>query len=175
MVLNDLVNRATSAIAFAFLLVAMTSCSSQGPTIEISDGSWLAEPATSSQSGDFRITVTHTGSEQEEYVVVRIFDGDPDSLPVVDGVLDIARSGISADPESPGVALFGIEYPEGPSGEGGTGFEPATIEPGETQSVTIGSSLKGGGGPGTYVVLSYLPGHYEQGEYAVFTLTDTSS
>ena len=41
--------------------------------------------------------------------------------------------------------------------------------------LNIGSSLLGGGGPGTYVVLSYLPGHYEQGEYAVFTLIDPSS
>ena len=164
MKLNWLVRRATLACATTLLLVAASSCSSstEGPTIEIRDGSWSAVPPTLAQAEEsFRITVVNMGDEQQEFVVVQIFAGAPEALPVRNGVLDVGRSG----------STFGVAYPSDEFGEGGTGFEPATIEPGETQSVTIGSSLKGGGGPGIYVVLSHLPGRYERGEYAVFTLT----
>lgn len=75
-------------------------------------------------------------------------------------------------PANPDVASFSVVHSKGEvHGEGGAGFEPAVIGPGDTKTLTIGNRSKGGGGPGRYVVLSYLPGHYERGSFVEFTVT----
>jgi len=162
----------------ALLTVVAVSCSStpEGPTIEISDTAWTATPASiEAGGGSFSITVVNSGAEQEEFAVVRLFNGDPATLPMVDGLLDLSRDGLFADAENPGVATFGVVYPdyERREGEGvppGV-LTPDTVAPGEEKSVDIGG-FKGGGEPGTYVVLSWEPGGYEAGDYASFTVTE---
>lgn len=75
-------------------------------------------------------------------------------------------------PANPDVASFSVVHSKGEiQGEGGAGFEPAVIGPGDTKTLTIGNRSKGGGGPGRYMVLSYLPGHYERGSFVEFTVT----
>lgn len=121
----------------------------------------------------FKLRIENHSSETEQYLVVLLFDGSPESLPMRGDVLDVSRSGVTFDSEAPEVATFGIAYSAGEvRGEGGEGFQPAAIDPRESQTVTIGDALAGGGGPGRYVVLSYLPGHYEDGNYVAFTLTN---
>ena len=73
--------------------VVAVSCSStpEGPTIEITDTSWTATPVSvEAGGGSFSITVVNSGTEREEFAVVSLFGGDPATLPMVDGLLDLS-------------------------------------------------------------------------------------
>lgn len=172
--------RATLTLA-AVLVLVVAACSSaaEGPTIETGDSPWSAVPLTlESGGGSFSITAANSGTEQQEFVVVSLFGGDPEALPMHNGLLDLSRDGLFTDSEDPDVATFQVVHPEYERREG-EGVEPGvvvpdTVDPGEEKSVTIGG-FKGGGEPGTYVVLSYKPGRYEAGDYAAFTVTDPDS
>lgn len=171
------VHRVTVGCAAVLLAVLAASCSStaEGPTIEIRDSSWTAVPETlEAGGGSFSIRLVNLGTTRQAFAVVTLFGGDPGTLPIRDGLLDVSRDGISADPDNPEIALFGVGHPDYERREGGGILVPDTIEPGEEKSITIGG-LKGGGEAGTYVVVSYTPGRYEAGDYAEFTITDPDS
>jgi hypothetical protein len=166
--------------AAVMLVVLAASCSSpaEGPTIEIKDGSWTAVPATmEAGGGSFELTVSNLGTTRQEFAVVSLFSGDPYALPIRSGQLDLRHHQGLVNLENPESATYYVVHPdyERREGEGsevdpGT-LVPDTIEPGEEKTVTIGG-FKGGGEPGTYVVLSYTQGRYEAGDYAAFTITD---
>lgn len=170
--------RGVSAAGSVLIVALLSACLfPSGPTVEAGiaeDGSWWVTPERSVQSGEsFRLSFENRSDQVVEYVVVVLFDGQPDALPMRNGVLDVALSGVVSDPEAPDVAKFGVAYSKvGIQGEGGAGFEPAVIGPGKSQTVTIGDPAQGGGEPGEYVVLSFLPGRYEEGDYVSFLLTD---
>ena len=163
--------------AVVVLVVLAVSCSSpaEGPTIEIGEGSWTAVPATlEAGGGSFDITVSNLGTTRQEFAVVSLFDGHPGALPTRNGLLDLRHHQGLVNFENPESATYYVVHPdyERREGEGvdpGT-LVPDTIDPGEEKSITIGG-FKGGGEPGTYVVLSYTPGRYEAGDYAAFIIT----
>lgn len=171
-------SRIALALAAVLLAALTASCSStaEGPTIEIRDRGWTAVPSTMGAGGSFAITVTNLGTQSQDFAVLRLWEGDPDALPMRDGLIDLRQDQPFSDSQNPGHTRFDVVYPDYERREG-DGVEPGIlapeiIEPGEEMSVTIGNALKGGGGSGTYVVLSYQPGGYDAAQYAVFTITD---
>lgn len=164
-------------LAAALLTVLAASCSTtaEGPAIEIRDEAWTAVPSTTEAGGSFVITVTNQGTESQDFAVLMLRAGDPNALPMRDGLVDLRQDQPFSDTQNPAYTYFDVVYPEYERREGeGVDPEtliPETIEPGEQMSITIGN-FKGGGEPGTYVVLSYQSGGYEAGKYAVFTITD---
>lgn len=175
-------------ISMAVLVVVTVSCSSsvEGPAVVISDDGWSATPSSAAvRGGEFTVTVTNDTDTVQSFVVVTMcpnpeaikqpHGNDPAALPMSDGLLDLSRDMLCGDPEQLGVALFIVvsgDY-EHREGEGVTHgpMTPTTVEPGGEETVTIGGA-KGGGEPGTYVVLSWEPGGHEAGDYAVFTITE---
>ena len=123
--------------------------------VEISD-EWSATPnPLPVGDGLVRMTITNTGSEAIQPVVIEIWEGDPLNLPIVDGVVDISQSGFF-DPAS-GFAEFGLSY----AGENWEVVgEPLELPPGESVEAAIWSE-------GTIVVLDYRPGEFEDGAYVV--------
>jgi hypothetical protein len=171
-------HRCRAAVWLALVVsVVAASCSStpEGPTIEITDTSWTATPVSvEAGGGSFSITVVNSGTEQEEFAVVSLFGGDPATLPMVDGLLDLSRDGLFADAENAEVATFRVVYPDYERREG-EGVPPGVltpdmVAPGEETTVKVGG-FEGGGEPGTYVVLSWKPGGYEEGDYTSFAVT----
>jgi hypothetical protein len=179
------------SIALVALLIAACSAPA-GPEIVIDETGWEAVPATAAAGGGkFDLTVTNNTDTPQEFVVVVICDAvsidaadevdytpanqDPDALPIVDGQLDLQRSGLCGDPESPDTALYTLAFPEYEPSEGQASnpeaMTPGSVAPNTDATVTIGG-LKGGGEPGTYVILSWSPGGYEAGDYTAFTITE---
>jgi hypothetical protein len=160
----------------AVLAVMVASCSAPaGPNIDIMDGEWSATPSSvEAGGGEFTLTVANETATTQTFAVVYLWRGSPDSLPTVDGLLDLSRNRLTGDAENPGVALFSVVYPEyeSPEGEGvePAPLAPASVEPTEEVTFTIGGA-KGGGEPGPYVLLSWEPGGYEAGDYAAFEIT----
>jgi len=154
----------------AALLAVMPACAApaQGPTIEIGESAWSAVPPVMGASGgEFVITVANLTDTLQKFAVVTISSGaDADALPMDEGLLDVGFDGSYS-------STYWIVHPdyERREGEGVTPdpVAPDTIEPGERKSVTIGG-FKGGGEPGTYVVVSFEVGGYEADDYAVFTI-----
>lgn len=120
------------------------------------DDEWSANP-NPLQVGDglVRMTITNTSSVPIRPVVLDIFSGDPLDLPVIDGVVDISRSG-EFDPAS-GYSEFYIHY----AGENweATG-EPLMLSPGESVEAAVWSEQ-------TLVVFDYQPGEFEAGAFVV--------
>lgn len=120
------------------------------------DDEWSANP-NPLQVGDglVQMTITNTSSEPIRPVVLDIFAGDPLDLPVIDGVVDISRSG-EFDPAS-GYSEFYIHY----AGENweATG-EPLQLSPGESVEAAVWSEQ-------TLVVFDYQPGEFEAGAFVV--------
>jgi hypothetical protein len=158
----------------------------------IDDTGWKAVPATVAAGGDkFDLTVTNNTNTPQEFVVVVICDAvsidasdevdytpanqDPDALPIVDGQLDLQRSGLCGDLESPDTALYTLVYPEYEASEGQASnpetMTAGSVAPNTATTITIGG-FEGGGEPGTYVILSWSPGGYEAGDYTAFTITE---
>lgn len=177
----------TGLVAVLLVVVAVScSASEEGPTVVISDDGWSATPASAAVGGgEFTLTVSNDTDAVQSFVVVTMcpnpeatqqpHGNDPAALPTSDGLLDLSRDMLCGDPEQPDVALFIVvsgDY-EHREGEGVTPgpMTPTTVEPGGEETVTIGGA-KGGGEPGTYVALSWKPGGYEEGDYAVFTVTE---
>jgi len=155
-------------LAVTSLVVVSASCSSpaHGPSIQIRDGSWSAEPAVMELGGgSFTILVTNLGSASKEFAVVNLNGADPDALPMRDGALDMRDN----------MSTFTVVFPEPAPNEGREGGAETVLvaemlDPDEETQVTIGG-FKGGGEPGIYVVMSCEKGRYEAGDYAVFTIT----
>jgi hypothetical protein len=163
-----------------------------GPEIVIDETGWDAQPATVAAGGNrFDLTVTNNTDMQQEFVVAKICDAvsidagdqvdytpanqDPNALPMVDGRLDLQRSGVCGDPESPDTALYTLAYGDYEVNEQQVStpeaMTPGTVAPNTSVTVTIGN-LEGGGEPGTYVILSWFPGGYEAGDYTAFEITE---
>lgn len=168
------------AFLTAFLLVSAVSCSvlsppTQGPDVRIGPNQWTADPASMVQTGDwFRFTVENTLDTEVRFVVLTLDYGKVTDIPVVDGVVDVNRqvlyeSSNSLDPGDPVVA-YGLVHP-GPTGEGAP-WGPAVLDAGATTTVQVGNAGLGGGEPGRFVVVSYEAGGLEQGQFAVFDMTD---
>lgn len=136
-------------------------------TVEIG-AQWSATPnPLPVGDGLVQMTITNTGAEPIRPVVLDIFEGDPLDLPVVDGVVDISKSG-ELDPAS-GFAEFGLAY----AGENevfidefGVTGEPPELFPGESVEAVVWSE-------GTMVVFDYQPGQFEAGAYVVVERSGT--
>jgi len=160
----------------AAVVVLAASCSAPaGPNIDIRDDAWTATPlSVEAGGGEFTLTVANETATTQTFAVVYLWRGSPDAIPTVDGLLDLTRDRLAGDEENPDAALFSIVYPEyeSPEGEGvePAALVPASVEATEEVTFTIGGA-KGGGEPGSYVVLSWEPGAYEAGDYAAFEIT----
>jgi hypothetical protein len=137
-------------------------------TVEIGD-QWSATPnPLPVGDGLVQVTITNTGAEPIRPVVLDIFEGDPLDLPIIDGVVDLSRSGVSFDASSR-FSYFGIVYPghEMLFGEDSTVLgEPPELLPGESIEAVIWSE-------GTMVVFDYQPGGFETGAYVVVERSGT--
>jgi hypothetical protein len=65
------------------------------------------------------------------------------------------------------------EFSEWPPDDG-TGDLFELVDPGQTVEDAPRALGEGNPGLGSYVVFCYLPGHYQQGEYGVFELSQVS-
>ena len=174
----NLIKRMGPVWLVVVLAVLAASCSTtpEGPTVEITDGSWTATPSTvEAGGGSFSLTVANRTATPQTFAVVTLCGGDPGALPIEDGLLDLSRDGLCGDPKNPEVALFWVVHPDYERGEGeGVAprpLVPDSVDPAEEKTITIGG-WKVGEESGTYVILSWEPGGYEAGDYAVFTITD---
>jgi hypothetical protein len=190
---NLLTGPSPRRLTIALVAVLIAACSAPaGPEIVIDETGWEAVPATAAAGGGkFDLTVSNDTNTQQEFVVVVICDAvsidaadevnytpanqDPDALPIVDGQLDLQRSGLCGDPGSPDTALYTLVYPDYEASEGQPSnpeaMTPGTVAPKTDTTITIGG-FEGGGEPGTYVILSWSPGGYEAGHYTEFTIKE---
>ena len=165
----------------------LTACSAPaGPQIVMTESSWEAIPASvAAGGGEFELTVVNETDVDQPFVVVTICDvkeldytpeqQDPAALPMTNGLLDLSRDGLCGDPENLNTALFWVVSGDWEPREG-EDLQQAPMTPDvaladSESTITIGG-FKGGGEPGTYVILSWTPGAYEAGAYAAFTITD---
>ena len=123
---------------------------------------WQAEPRVA--PGDdvvVELEITNSGDTPIQIVVLDIFDGDPLDLPIEDGVVDIALSGVTFDSDSPTDTHFGVAYPDVFVGEDSQlRSEIPGMLPGESVRVTVWGS-------GPIVVFDYSPGEFERGARVV--------
>ena len=159
-------------LTILFVAILVAACSTPaGPGIVIDEGGWEAVPATVAVGGGaFTLTVTNQTAEHQTFAVIYLYQGEPDLLPMVDGLLDLDNRN-----RVPGEANFWIVHPEYETREG-EGVNPPPLTPAgvganSETTFTIGGA-KGGGEPGTYVILSWAPGGYEAGHYTEFTITE---
>lgn len=150
------------ACAFALLLAACSSVT-QGPTVRIADSGWTVQPSSVDQpSGQFDLVVVNETAEVQRFLVVGLDKGEPDELPIVNGLLDTTRScALAFRVVGESTYCGGSEQPPL--------TEIPSVAPGEEITISVGSVL-GGGDPGRYVVLSHRPGGYEAGEFVAFTM-----
>lgn len=130
--------------------------------VEIGDR-WSATP-NPLQVGDglVAMTIVNRGSKALRPVVIEIWEGDPLNLPIVDGFVDISRSGVEFDAASD-FTPFGLSYAgENWEAEG----EPLELLPGESVEVAVW-------GEGTLVVFDYQQGEFEAGAYVVIERSRT--
>jgi len=159
-------------LGVAFVAILIAACSAPaGPEIVIDETGWEAVPATvAAGGGEFTLTVTNQTGEGQAFAVIFLYEGEPGSLPTVDGLLDLDQGNWV-----PGETNFWFVYPEYefPEGEGvgPAPLDPAFVGANAEMTFTIGGP-KGGGEPGTYVVVSWAAGGYEAGDYAAFTITE---
>ena len=159
---------------FTILLAAIliAACSTPaGPEIVIDETGWDAVPGSvAAGGGEFTLTVTNQTANDQTFAVIYIYEGDPDSIPTVNGLLDLDQRNWV-----PGETNFWFVYPEYafPEGEGAgpAPLTPATVDADSETTFTIGGP-KGGGEPGTYVILSWELGGYEAGNYTEFAITE---
>ncbi len=121
---------------------------------------WVATPASLPADADLiTLEITNIGTEPIRPVVLDIFEGDPLDLPVGEGVVDIALSGVS-DPSS-GYASFGLAYPNDLFGDDSRLTDvPPELAPGKTVTTHLFVS-------GHLVVFDYRAGQFEAGRYVV--------
>ena len=151
------------------LLIGLSACSppTTGPVVRIDETGWTADPPSVVQQGDrFRFVVDNSLEVDVQFVILRLYYGEVTDLPLVEGVVDVSQQ-VVYDGEDPIVA-FGL-YPEFERGD--ADWEPRNVAAGSATTVNVGTGL-GGGEPGRFVVVSYLPGSIAAGHYAVFDMTD---
>ena len=167
--LTSLRPRCLTVLLVAILIAACSTPA--GPEILISETGWEAVPAiVAAGGGEFTLTVTNQTAEDQTFAVIYIYEGDPGSMPTVDGLLDLDQGNWI-----PGETNFWFVYPDYafPEGEGvgPVPLTPAAIDADSQTSFTIGGT-KGGGESGTYLIVSWEPGGYEAGDYTEFEITE---
>lgn len=128
-------------------------------------GPWQANPNPIGVTGAYVVlTLTNVGDEPIQPVVIDIFEGDPTNLPVIDGVVDLTRSGISSDAESD-FTLFGLIYPDvsGDQGDSIVSNPPPILAPGESVEL---DGFDGSGG-GLIVIFDYRQDEFQAGSFVV--------
>lgn len=150
-----------------FVALTLAGCLGPGRTmveIDMLDGGpWAVAPAVLVDA-EVAFRMTNSGAEAHQPVVI-LTSTPPDGLPVVEGTVDLA-----------GIHIF---WP----GEGDFAETPdegflellQMVEPAGTVEDAPRAHGEGHPGFGTYIVFCFLPGHYEQGEYGVFEMIETSS
>ncbi len=96
-------------------------------------------------------------------MVVTLFSGEPDRLPLDGDIVDLTESGVAADATEtdPDRAFFGLVFPE-PAGEGQTVFIPE-LAPGDAMGIGVPS--------GAHVLFDHTAGAYRSGSYAPFVVS----
>jgi len=127
-------------LAAAAVLV-VPACSSDDGGIDVTVSDFKVEPAeTSAPAGELTFDITNDAEQTHEFVIFKT-DLAPDALPVGDDG-DVDEEG------------EGVEHID----------EIEDITGGSTQSLTVSLDA------GNYVFICNLPGHYEQGMHAAFTV-----
>jgi len=123
--------------------------------VEVGDV-WVAAP-NPLEVGEGLITmrITNTGAEPIRPVVLDISEGEPLDLPIVNGVVDLSRSG-EFDPAS-GYAEFYLHY-AGENWE--VNGDPLELSPGQSVDAVIWSEQ-------VLVVFDYRQGEFESGAHLV--------
>jgi len=128
-------------LAAAAALV-IPACSSDDGGIDVTVSDFKVEPAeTSAPAGELTFDITNDAEQTHEFVIFKT-DLAPDALPVGDDG-DVDEEG------------EGVEHID----------EIEDITGGSTQSLTVSLDA------GNYVFSCNLPGHYEQGMHAAFTVS----
>lgn len=132
--------------------------------VEVEDGPWGVSP---SELGDTEIAFrfSNMGSKVHQPVVI-LTSHSPDALPIMKRTVDLANIQIIWPSEG--------RFSDWPP-DHGTDDLFRTIDPGQIIEDAPRAFGEGNPGAGTYIVFCYLPGHYEQGEYGTFELTDVAS
>jgi len=131
----------------------------QAVTIEVQvGGPWSAStnPLPPGEL-DLEMVITNVGDETIRLAVVTVFEGDPTTLPVVDGIVDLSRSGIGEI----GFTAFGLIYPDDRDSENAPTPVAPELRPGETLTLTAFLSSN------IIVIFDNRPGEYEAGNYVV--------
>lgn len=122
---------------------------------------WVASPDVV-PTGDVvvELAVTNVGDSPVRVVVLDVFDGDPLGLPIENGLVDLAVSGVTFNSDTPSTH-FGVAYPDVFFGEDSQlGEPPPEVGPGETVYATVHGS-------GPIVVFDYTAGQFEAGAHVV--------
>lgn len=128
-------------LAAAAALV-IPACSSDDGGIDVTVSDFKVEPAeTSAAAGELTFDITNDAEQTHEFVIFKT-DLAPDALPVGDDG-DVDEEG------------EGVEHID----------EIEDITGGSTQSLTVSLDA------GNYVFICNLPGHYDQGMHAAFTVS----
>ena len=128
-------------LAAAAALV-IPACSSDDGGIDVTESDFKVEPAeTSAPAGELTFDITNDAEQTHEFVIFKT-DLAPDALPVGDDG-DVDEEG------------EGVEHID----------EIEDITGGSTQSLTVSLDA------GNYVFICNLPGHYQQGMHAAFTVS----
>ena len=128
-------------LAAAAVLV-IPACSSDDGGIDVTVSDFKVEPAeTSAPAGELTFDITNDAEQTHEFVIFKT-DLAPDALPVGDDG-DVDEEG------------EGVEHID----------EIEDITGGSTQSLTVSLDA------GNYVFICNLPGHYDQGMHAAFTVS----
>ena len=131
-------------------------------TVFVDASAWLVEPGgiLQDEGSGIEITIVNSDDVAHKPVIIFLFSGSSSTLPIVDGVLDLSRCNVASDEEdpSPPPAYFGCEYP---TSLGDNVRVVEELAPGDSVQVMVGS------GGGTLVVLDYVPGAYEAGQFVV--------
>ena len=144
-------------------------CPEEPPAVVAVDvqvgGPWQADPNPIGVTGAHVVlTLTNVGDEPIQPVVIAVFEGDPTNLPVIDGVVDLTRSGISSDAESD-FTLFGLIYPDvsGDQGDSIVSNPPPILAPGESVELD-GFDFSGFG---LIVIFDYRQNEFQAGSFVV--------
>ena len=121
-------------------------------------GQWSAStnPLPSGEL-DLEMEITNVGDETIRLAVATVFEGDPTTLPVADGIVDLRRSGVTET----GFTAFGLLYPDDRDSENAPTPVAPDLKPGETLTLTVFLSSN------SIVVFDNRPGEYEAGNYIV--------
>ncbi len=127
-------------------------------TVLIDASEWLVEPGgvLQDEGSGVEITIVNSDDVAHKPVIIFLISGSSSTLPMIGGLLDLSLSG-NSDATDPGATFFGSVYPES---LGDNVFVIDELAPGESVTADVN-------GGGTLVVLDYLPGAYEAGQFVV--------